>query len=96
MIPRRASPLRFAARRVRPAANGACRHDFVAPAVVVGGLMRTGLETGVPVLSISLTPHQYRETRHHDEIFRAHFVEKRHGAARAALMIARTRAELAA
>ena len=75
--------------------GGIYRHDFVAQAVV-DGLMRAGLDTGVPVLSVSLTPHQYQETEHHNAIFRAHFVEKGREAARAALMIGKTRAQLAA
>ena len=75
--------------------GGIYRHDFVA-AAVVQGLMRAGLDSGVPVLSVSLTPHQYQETEHHRSIFRAHFVEKGREAARAALMIGRTRAALAA
>ncbi|MEZ5731834.1 MAG: 6,7-dimethyl-8-ribityllumazine synthase [Paracoccaceae bacterium] len=75
--------------------GGIYRHDFVAQAVV-GGLMRAGLETGVPVLSISLTPHHYQETAHHKAIFRAHFVQKGREAAEAVLMIGRTRAALAA
>ena len=64
--------------------GGIYRHDFVA-AAVVDGLMRVGLDTGVPVLSVSLTPHHYQETDHHNEIYRAHFVEKGREAARAAL-----------
>jgi len=75
--------------------GGIYRHDFVAQAVV-DGLMRAGLDSGVPVLSVSLTPHQYQETEHHKAIFRAHFVEKGREAARAALMIGRTRAAIAA
>lgn len=75
--------------------GGIYRHDFVARAVV-DGLMRAGLDTGVPVLSVSLTPHQFREDAHHEAIFGAHFVEKGREAARAALMIAGTRARLAA
>ena len=75
--------------------GGIYRHEFVARAVI-DGLMRAGMDTGVPVLSVSLTPHQYQETEHHREIFRAHFVEKGREAARAALMIGRTRASLAA
>lgn len=55
--------------------GGIYRHDFVATAVV-DGLMRVGLDTGVPVLSVSLTPHHYQETDHHNAIYRAHFVEK--------------------
>lgn len=73
--------------------GGIYRHDFVAQAVV-DGLMRAGMESGVPVLSVSLTPHQYQETPHHTEIFKAHFVEKGREAAQAALMIGRTRAAL--
>lgn len=55
--------------------GGIYRHDFVAQAVV-DGLMRAGLDTGIPVLSISLTPHHYREASPHADIFRAHFVTK--------------------
>ena len=75
--------------------GGIYRHEFVAQAVV-DGLMRASLDTGVPVLSISLTPHQYQETEHHSRIYRTHFVEKGREAARAALLIGKTRAELAA
>ena len=75
--------------------GGIYRHEFVAQAVV-DGLMRAGMDTGVPVLSVSLTPHQYQETEHHAQIFRAHFVEKGREAARAALMVGRTREALAA
>lgn len=74
--------------------GGIYRHDFVAQAVV-GGLMQAGLETGVPVLSVSLTPHQYHETAHHTEVFRAHFVHKGREAAEAALKITETRKALA-
>jgi len=66
--------------------GGIYRHEFVAQAVV-DGLMRAGLDTGVPVLSVSLTPHHYQETDHHNEIFKTHFVEKGREAARAALAI---------
>ncbi|MBB3138823.1 6,7-dimethyl-8-ribityllumazine synthase [Rhizobium pisi] len=75
--------------------GGIYRHEFVAQAVV-DGLMRAGMDTGVPVLSVSLTPHHYQETEHHQQIYRAHFVEKGREAARAALMIGKTRAALAA
>ena len=75
--------------------GGIYRHDFVAQAVV-DGLMRAGLDTGIPVLSVSLTPHQYQETDHHNAIFQAHFVEKGREAARAALSICKTRDALAA
>ncbi|PJI86043.1 6,7-dimethyl-8-ribityllumazine synthase [Yoonia maricola] len=63
--------------------GGIYRHDFVASAVV-DGLMRVGLDTQVPVLSVSLTPHQFQETDHHMTIFRKHFVQKGAEAAQAA------------
>ncbi len=75
--------------------GGIYRHDFVAQAVV-DGLMRAGLDTNVPVLSVSLTPHAYQETDHHNEIYRAHFIEKGREAARAAKMIVKTRAAIKA
>ncbi len=70
--------------------GGIYRHDFVAQAVV-DGLMRAGMDSGVPVLSVSLTPHQYQETDHHNAIYRAHFVEKGREAARAALGVLNVR-----
>lgn len=63
--------------------GGIYRHDFVAKAVV-DGLMRVGLETQIPVLSVSLTPHQFQETEHHRAVFRDHFVTKGKEAAQAA------------
>ncbi len=74
--------------------GGIYRHDFVAQAVV-DGLMRAGLDTGVPVLSVSLTPHHFQETAHHMDLYRNHFVTKGREAAQAALMITNTRAQIA-
>ncbi|WP_117190871.1 6,7-dimethyl-8-ribityllumazine synthase [Rhizobium terrae] len=74
--------------------GGIYRHEFVASAVV-DGLMRAGLDTGVPVLSVSLTPHHFQETAHHKAVFSAHFVEKGREAARAAQMIVGTRRQIA-
>jgi 6,7-dimethyl-8-ribityllumazine synthase len=74
--------------------GGIYRHDFVASAVV-DGLMRAGMDSGVPVLSVSLTPHHFQDTDHHNAIYAAHFVEKGREAAKAALMIGKTRASLA-
>ena len=73
--------------------GGIYRHDFVA-AAVVDGLMRASLDTGVPVLSVSLTPHHYQETEHHNAIYRDHFVTKGHEAAQAALSIVNARAQI--
>jgi 6,7-dimethyl-8-ribityllumazine synthase len=75
--------------------GGIYRHDFVADAVVQG-LMRVGLDTGVPVLSVSLTPHQYQETAHHNAIYRDHFVTKGKEAAQAALGVLEAHAAVAA
>ena len=74
--------------------GGIYRHDFVAQAVV-DGLMRAGLDSGVPVLSVSLTPHQYQETEHHNAIYQTHFVKKGQEAAKAALAITETRKRIA-
>lgn len=70
--------------------GGIYRHDFVASAVV-DGLMRVALDTGVPVLSVSLTPHQYQDTAHHNAIYSNHFVEKGREAAQAAMQIVAVR-----
>ena len=75
--------------------GGIYRHDFVVQAVV-DGLMRAGMDTGVPVLSVSLTPHHYQETEDHNNFFRAHFVKKGNEAANAALQVNKTKASLAA
>ena len=75
--------------------GGIYRHDFVASAVV-DGLMRASMDSGVPVLSVSLTPHHFQDTDHHNAIYAAHFVEKGLEAAQAALMIGKARASLAA
>lgn len=75
--------------------GGIYRHEFVAQAVV-NGLMQAGLETEVPILSVSLTPHQFHETDHHRQIFKEHFVEKGREAARAALMVTKDLSAIAA
>ena len=75
--------------------GGIYRHDFVAQAVV-NGLMQAGLESSVPVLSVSLTPHQYQDTEHHNAIYRKHFVDKGKEAADAALQLERVKMALAA
>ena len=73
--------------------GGIYRHDFVASAVV-DGLMQAGLKTGVPILSASLTPHQFQETDHHIAIYKDHFAVKGREAAQAALGISETRRSL--
>lgn len=66
--------------------GGIYRHDFVAQAVV-DGLMNTGLKTGVPVLSVSLTPHHFHSGEEHHDFYFAHFVKKGREAADAALRV---------
>ena len=73
--------------------GGIYRHDFVAQAVLTG-LMQAGLETGVPILSVSLTPHHFQETDHHAKIYSEHFVLKGREAANAALAISAMRASI--
>ena len=73
--------------------GGIYRHEFVAQATV-DGLMRAGLDSNVPVLSVSLTPHQYQETDHHITIYRAHFITKGREAALAAIAITKSREEI--
>jgi len=74
--------------------GGIYRHDFVAQAVV-SGLMEAGLKTGVPVLSVSLTPHHFQPTSEHEAFFQAHFVKKGREAAQAAVDIMQSHAEAA-
>ncbi len=66
--------------------GGIYRHEFVAGAVV-DGLVRVGLDTGVPVFSVSLTPHEFQETAEHIDFFTRHFVKKGAEAARAVVMM---------
>jgi 6,7-dimethyl-8-ribityllumazine synthase len=70
--------------------GGIYRHDFVSTAVV-DGLMRAQMDTGVPVLSVVLTPHHFQETPDLIGFFRAHFVKKGREAAVAALAIGKLR-----
>ena len=74
--------------------GGIYRHEFVAQAVV-NGWMQAGLETGVPVYSVSLTPHNYQETDHHNKIYREHFVQKGKEAGNAVLRMAQLRETIA-
>ena len=55
--------------------GGIYRHEFVA-AAVIDGLMRVQLDTGVPVLSVVLTPRDFHEHDEHRRFFAEHFVKK--------------------
>ncbi len=75
--------------------GGIYRHDFVAQAVV-DGLMRAGMDTGVPVLSAVLTPHNYHESTEHHRFFHEHFKVKGKEAADACVRILAARERIAA
>ena len=64
--------------------GGIYRHEFVAQAVVEG-LMRVQLDSGMPVLSMVLTPKDFHEHAVHREFFSEHFVRKGTEAAQACL-----------
>lgn len=67
--------------------GGIYRHDFVA-AAVVDGLMRAQMDTGVPVFSVSLTPHHFQPSAEHTGFYHGHFVKKGAEAAHAVRMVA--------
>ena len=64
--------------------GGIYRHEFVATAVI-DGLMRVQLDTGVPVLSVVLTPKDFHGHAEHNRFYLDHFVVKGAEAARACL-----------
>jgi 6,7-dimethyl-8-ribityllumazine synthase len=64
--------------------GGIYRHDFVADAVIAG-LMRVQLDSGVPVLSVVLTPHHFHDHEEHRRFFAEHFAVKGREAAKACL-----------
>ena len=74
--------------------GGIYRHDFVAGAVITG-LMNAQLETGVPVFSVSLTPHNYQPVEVMTAFFREHFVKKGAEAAEAVRQVLAMDARLA-
>ena len=74
--------------------GGIYRHDFVA-GTVLDGMMRVQLDTGVPVLSTVLTPHNFQESEQHIRFFTDHFVVKGLEAANACSQILAARAKLA-
>lgn len=75
--------------------GGIYGHDFVA-AAVVDGLMAAQIETGVPVFSVSLTPHNFQPVEALTTFFRNHFVKKGEEAAHAVQQVLSLNAKLAA
>ena len=74
--------------------GGIYRHDFVA-GTVLDAMMRVSLDSGVPVLSAVLTPHNFQESEAHIAFFSDHFVIKGREAANAAKSILDARARIA-
>jgi 6,7-dimethyl-8-ribityllumazine synthase len=74
--------------------GGIYRHDFVATAVI-DGLMRAQMDTGVPVFSGVLTPHDFMSEGRQD-FFRDHFVVKGKEVAEACAKVLSARASQAA
>ena len=75
--------------------GGIYRHEFVSEAVVTG-LMNVGLETGVPVFSVSLTPHNFQPVDSLISYYTAHFVKKGAEAAHAVQQILALEPQLSA
>ncbi len=77
--------------------GGIYRHDFVSSAVI-DGMMRVQLDTGVPIFSAVLTPHNFHGTTDHKQFFFDHFKEKGREVAEACLTMMEMRkiAEVAA
>ncbi|WP_226627551.1 6,7-dimethyl-8-ribityllumazine synthase [Alloyangia pacifica] len=73
--------------------GGIYRHDFVAQAVV-SGLMEAQMSTGVPVFSVSLTPHHFQPKGEHESFYHAHFVHKGREAADAAVQVSKLNTQL--
>lgn len=74
--------------------GGIYRHDFVA-GTVLDAMMRVQLDSGIPVLSAVLTPHNFQESAPHIAFFKEHFVIKGVEAANACSQILQARAKLA-
>jgi 6,7-dimethyl-8-ribityllumazine synthase len=55
--------------------GGIYRHEFVAQAVL-SGIVQVSLETGIPVISMVLSPHRFHEHDEHHRFFRDHFKVK--------------------
>lgn len=64
--------------------GGIYHHEYVNHAVI-DGMMRVQLDTGVPVLSVVLTPLHFHDKKEHNDFFFAHFTVKGKEAAEACL-----------
>lgn len=70
------------------------RHEYVAQAVI-SGLMQVQLETGIPVISVVLTPKSFSDSDEDHAFFLDHFILKGQEAANACVSILQTRKVLA-
>jgi 6,7-dimethyl-8-ribityllumazine synthase len=68
--------------------GGIYRHEFVAGAVL-NGMMQVQLETGVPILSMVLTPQQFDESEERKAFFIDHFKTKGQEAAESCVLTLR-------
>jgi 6,7-dimethyl-8-ribityllumazine synthase len=75
--------------------GGIYRHEFVAQAVL-DGIVRVQLDSGVPVLSVVLTPHHFHEHDAHTDFFAEHMATKGIEAARACAEVIEGGRQLAA
>jgi 6,7-dimethyl-8-ribityllumazine synthase len=66
------------------------RHEYVADAVI-SGLMQAQLETGIPILSVVLTPKNFNDSDEDADFFPDHFKIKGQEAADACVSILATR-----
>ena len=66
--------------------GGIYKHEFVAQAVV-DGLVRASMDTGIPIYSVSLTPHEFQESTDHIEFYSKHVVKKGAEVANAVVMM---------
>jgi len=73
--------------------GGIYRHDFVAQ-TVIDGMMRVQLDTGVPILSVVLTPLNFHEHESHQKYFFDHFTQKGSEAAHACIKTLENRAQV--
>ena len=64
--------------------GGVYSHEFVASSVI-DGLMSVALNSGTPIITVSLTPLNYPESTEHKDFFLKHFYEKGKEAANAAI-----------
>jgi 6,7-dimethyl-8-ribityllumazine synthase len=66
--------------------GGIYRDDFVAQSVV-DALMQAQMASGVPILSVVLTPHHFHESEEHRQFFFDHFKVKGAEAAQACMQL---------